>query len=110
VDARRARLIKTALMWMAFTLFIAGIVTWSASRSCAQERDVYQQWIHDNRPSCCNHLDCKPAAVEWTPHGWKIAGADNLIPEASVIAWPFAVPYACVINRRARCLFLNSGG
>jgi hypothetical protein len=60
VDARRARLIKTALMWMAFTLFIAGIVTWSASRSCAH--DAYTKWMQPHRPgtSCCSNQDCAP--------------------------------------------------
>jgi uncharacterized protein YbdZ (MbtH family) len=106
----RARIVKTGLMWAAFALFIALIVGWSAHSCRAQERDAYQQWIHDNRPSCCNHRDCAPATVEWTPAGWRVAGADNLIPEKLVIAWPFAVPYACIINRHARCLFLNSGG
>lgn len=76
----------------------------------AQDRDAYQQWIHDNRPACCDHRDCKPARVEWTPNGWRVEGADNLIAERDIIAWPFAVPYACIINRYARCLFLNSGG
>lgn len=76
----------------------------------AQQRDEYQQWIHDNRPSCCDHRDCAPASVEWTPHGWKVAGADNYVAERQVIAWPHSIPYACVINRYVRCLFLNSGG
>lgn len=76
----------------------------------AQDRDAFQQWIHDNRPACCDHRDCKPARVEWTPNGWRVEGADNLIAERDIIAWPFAVPYACIISRYARCLFLNSGG
>ena len=74
------------------------------------ERNAYQQWIHDNRPACCDHRDCIPAQVKWTPQGWTVAGADNLIAPQDVIRWPFPIPYACVINRHVRCLFLNTGG
>ena len=73
----------------------------------AQERDQYQQWIHENVPSCCDHRDCAPATVNMTFTGWQVAGADNVVPFAQVIRWPFNVPYACIAGRRARCLLMN---
>lgn len=136
--ARRRSLVRIVLAWAFLTLAWCAFVIVLAGRLHAQtpgcyvidrfgqlcipstgeifvheaqtERDEYQQWIHHNRPSCCDHRDCAPASVEWTPHGWKVAGADNLVAEKLVIAWPFSIPYACIINRFARCLFLNNGG
>lgn len=68
------------------------------------------QWIHANYPRCCNHLDCKPAAVEWTPHGWEVRGAEHYVAEKDAIPWPFGEPFACMVGGKVRCLFLNSGG
>lgn len=68
------------------------------------------RWIHANYPRCCNHLDCKPATVKWTPQGWEVLGADHLVAEKDAIPWPFGEPFACMVGGRVRCLFLNSGG
>ncbi len=67
-------------------------------------------WIHAHHPQCCDHRDCRPATATMTVTGWRVEGADNVIPFAQVIRWPFAVPYACVIGGRARCLFMDAGG
>lgn len=76
----------------------------------ARSQDQYQDWIHKNVPRCCDHRDCQPATVKLTTTGWQVEGADNVVPFTEVIAWPFGVPYACIIARRARCLFLAGGG
>jgi hypothetical protein len=68
------------------------------------------QWIHKNYPRCCNHLDCKPATVKWTPNGWMVNDAEHLVAEKDVIPWPFGEPFACMVGGKVRCLFLNSGG
>lgn len=75
----------------------------------AQERDVYQQWIHDNRKDCCDHRDCVPVTVSYTLYGWQVEGALRPVPVKDVIPWPFNVPYACLAGRRVRCLFLREG-
>lgn len=77
--------------------------------SWAQDRDAYQQWIHDNVPRCCDHRDCAPATVTMTFTGWHVDGGRNIVPFAQVIKWPFAVPYACVMSGHVRCLFMDGG-
>ena len=67
-------------------------------------------WIHKNYPRCCNHLDCKPASVKWTPNGWEVQGAEHYVAEKDAIPWPFGEPFACMVGGKVRCLFLNSGG
>lgn len=74
----------------------------------AQGMDVYQQWIHDNHSECCNHKDCGPANVKFVNGVWRVDGADNEIKPTEVISWPFSIPYACIYDRHARCLFLRT--
>lgn len=104
------RIVKSVIAWTLLTLAWAVFVVLVAGQLRAQEMNPYQRWIHEHNPACCDHRDCRPASVEWTPDGWKVEGADNLIPEKLAIPWPFPLPYACVINRHARCVFVSSGG
>lgn len=101
------RIIKTVSIWTLLTAVFCAIVVVLAGRLMAQERDVFQQWIHKNRPDCCDHRDCSPATVVMTPTGWQVGGTDNVVPFAQVIRWPFNVPYACIAGRRARCLLMD---
>lgn len=78
--------------WQAFTV---GVLLLLTHPSWAQGLDPYQQWIHDNRPDCCDDRDCRPAEVSFTPGGWQVAGARWVVKSESVIRWPFNVPYAC---------------
>lgn len=66
-------------------------------------------WIHKNAAHCCDHKDCGPRAVTMTFTGWKAEGADNVVPFAQVIRWPFSGPWACVVNRYARCVLAEGG-
>ena len=101
----------TSVRWL--TWILAGLaLTWALGRAfpaAGQSGDAYQQWIHDNVPRCCDHRDCAPATVTMTFTGWQVAGGRNIVPFAQVIKWPFAVPYACVINGHVRCLFMDGG-
>lgn len=101
----------TKVPWL--TWILAGLaLTYALSRAfpaAGQDRDAYQQWIHDNVPRCCDHRDCAPAAVTMTFTGWQVAGAANIVPFAEVIRWPFAVPYACIAGGRVRCLLMDTG-
>ena len=71
----------------------------------AQESPEHR-WIHENRPDCCNHRECQPAHVTMTFTGWRVEGADNVVPFAYAIRWPFGVPYACIAGGYVRCLFI----
>lgn len=88
------------------TISVLALLT---SPGAAQERDPFQQWIHDNHKSCCDHRDCSPATVSYTIHGWHVHGTLWPVPIRDVIPWPFNVPYACLSGRRVRCLFLREG-
>lgn len=89
--------------WLALMICLAG-------PALAADPDPRQEWIHEHNPTCCDHRDCKPATVTMVPGGWQVEGADNVIPQDKVIPWPFALPYACVVGRYARCLFMDAGG
>ena len=105
---------KGIIVWIisvAITFVVVALILWPLVAK-AQDGDLLrrQQWIHDNAKDCCDHRDCAPANVSMTFTGWKIAGADNVVPFAAVVRWSFGVPYACIINRYARCLFMGAGG
>lgn len=100
-------MIRTKALTIPAALCAVSLLTGAAR---AQDRDAFQQWIHDNRPACCDHRDCKPATVTMTFTGWQVAGADNIVPFAQVIRWPFGVPYACIASGRVRCLLMQEGG
>ena len=88
---------------------IALILTWIVARAFPAAADQYQQWIHDNANSCCDHRDCRPATVNYTLYGWEVQGALWPVPWRDVIRWPFGVPYACWSGNRVRCLLLREG-
>ena len=96
----KRRLIHAGLAW-AFVAFVYG---W------ANAQDHRQDWIHKNKSDCCDHRDCFPAEVYYTPNGWEVKGSALLVPFKAAIAWPFALPYACWDGPRVRCLFLDNGG
>ena len=91
-----------------FWLFLCALVIIAAAQLVKAETEQ-QLWIHRNRPDCCSHLDCLPATVVRAPDGWIVDGAYNIVPFLLVIPWPFGIPYACITNRRAHCLFMESG-
>jgi len=76
----------------------------------ADDTQARLDWIHKNAPHCCNHKDCGPHALTITPKGWQADGADNVVPFEQTIQWPFSGPWACVINRHARCVLAQGGG
>lgn len=75
------------------------------------DRAAKLKWIHENVSGCCDHNDCGPATLIWTPEGWRAAGADNVIPfgGAGDIRWPFSDTYACIVDRRMRCAIKDGG-
>lgn len=75
----------------------------------ADDTQARLDWIHKNAAHCCDHKDCGPRAVTMTFTGWKAEGADNVVPFAQVIRWPFSGPWACVVNRYARCVLMDGG-
>jgi hypothetical protein len=70
--------------------------------------DARQDWIHKNRPSCCDHRDCFPAKVDYTVNGWKVEGAEKLVTE--IVPWPFGEPFACWNGKTVRCLLMRESG
>lgn len=101
----------TKVPWL--TWILAGLaLTYALSRAFpAAGQDARQDWIHKNRPQCCDHRDCQPAGpLTMTFTGWRMEGAVNVVPFAQVIEWPFAVPYACTTNGFVRCLLMQAGG
>ena len=74
-----------------------------------RDQEARYAWIHQFARHCCDHRDCQPTQVTMTFTGWKPAGADNVVPFAQVIRWPFSGPWACVVNRYARCVLAEGG-
>lgn len=104
-----ATTIVAMLAVLAAVLFVLGCFV-APVRAADPEADPRQAWIHEHNPTCCDHRDCRPAVVTMVPGGWQVEGTDNIIPADKVIPWPFALPYACVVGRYARCLFMDAGG
>lgn len=100
-----------ALAAVAAGLFVLSLMFPGAAKA----QDAYLDWIHKNRPDCCDHRDCKPATAAYTEYGWDVEGAALAIPHDKVIKWPFGVPYACwgwdIVSRSAyvRCLLMRTG-
>ena len=93
-------------------LFAMGMAASCALLSPGARADDTQarlDWIHKNAAHCCDHKDCGPRAVTMTFTGYKAEGADNVVPFAQVIRWPFSGPWACVVNRYARCVLMDGG-
>ena len=81
----------------------------SAARAQPADHEARLAWIHQFARNCCDHNDCKPTRMTWTFTGWQAEGARNVVPFAQVIRWPFAGPYACIVNGHARWVMMNGG-
>jgi hypothetical protein len=101
------RAIFTGVVWAIVTL---GWAAFWITVARADDTQARLDWIHKNAAHCCDHKDCGPARLTMTFTGWKAEGADNVVPFASVIRWPFSGPWACIIDRHMRCAFADGGG
>ena len=93
-----------------FALSVAASCALLAPGARSDDRQARLDWIHKHAAHCCDHRDCGPAHLTTTFTGWKAEGADNVVPFAQVIRWPFSGPWACIYGRRLRCVLADGGG